>query len=86
MGTSANDGGSTPVFEIVHVNDTRVEIMYGPILSGRTYEVLSSSTGLPVAAIDSFTAQEDAASNTAIDVTGGEQRELYRLQVTVPAP
>ena len=86
MGTSANDGGSKPVFEIVHVDDTRVEITYGPILSGRTYEVLSATTGLPVDAIDSFTAPADAASNTAIDVTGGEEQELYRLQVTVPAP
>lgn len=86
MGTSANDSGSKPVFEIVHVDNTRVEITYGPILTGRTYEVLSATSGLPVDAIDSFTAPANAATNTAIDLTGDEEKELYRLQVTIPAP
>ena len=87
MGTSASDGSDRPVFEVVHVSDTQVEITYGPILAGRTYEVLSSTSGLPEApAIDSFTAAADGAANTATDTTGGEAREIYRLLVTVPAP
>ena len=87
MGTSASDGTERPVFEIVHVSATQVEITYGPILAGRVYEVLSSSSGLPEApAIDSFTAAADGATNTATDSTGGEAQEIYRLQVTVPAP
>ncbi len=87
MGTSASDGSERPVFEVVHVSDTQVEITYGPILAGRTYEVLSSTSGLPeVPAMDSFTAAADGAANTATDTTGGEAREIYRLLVTVPAP
>ena len=87
MGTSASDGSERPVFEVVHVSDTQVEITYGPILAGRTYEVLSSTSGLPeVPAMDSFTAAVDGAANTATDTTGGEAREIYRLLVTVPAP
>jgi len=87
MGTSASDGSERPVFEVVHVSDTQVEITYGPILAGRTYEVLSSTSGLPGApAMDSFTAAADGAANTATDTTGGEAREIYRLLVTVPAP
>ena len=87
MGTSASDGSDRPVFEVVHVSATQVDITYGPILAGRVYEVLSSSSGLPEApAIDSFTAAADGATNTATDSTGGEAQEIYRLQVTVPAP
>ncbi len=87
MGTSASDGSERPVFEVVHVSDTQVEITYGPILAGRTYEVLSSTSGLPeVPVMDSFTAAADGAANTATDTTGGEAREIYRLLVTVPAP
>ena len=85
MGTSASDGGERPVFEVVHVSATQVEITYGPVLAGRVYEVLSASSGLPEApAIDTFTAEADGATNTAIDITGGEAQEIYRLQVTVP--
>ena len=86
MGTSANNRGERPLFEVVHVSPTQVEVTYGPILAGRTYEVLSSSSGLPEAlAGDSFTAAEDANTNTLIDATGEAASEIYRLQVTVPA-
>ncbi len=86
MGTRANDGAERPLFEIVPVGVGQVEITYGPILAGRTYDVLSSSSGLPEApAADTFTAVQDGATNVVVDVTGDAARKIYRLQVTVPA-
>ena len=89
LGTAANDNspGEVPVFEINHVSANRVEIIYGRILSGRTYEVFSTSTDdTDEVSVERFTAGADEASRMTIDTSGDSLSEIYRLEVTVPAP
>ncbi|NIP92534.1 MAG: hypothetical protein GWO24_03320, partial [Akkermansiaceae bacterium] len=78
MGTAAADGTQFPLFEVTHVSPTQVEITYGPVLAGRTYEVLSSVDGQGFSSVDSFTAGTNAATNTSTDSTGAEDAEVYK--------
>ncbi|MFM1557748.1 MAG: beta strand repeat-containing protein [Roseibacillus sp.] len=84
MGTDLNDPASSPFFDIVHVSATEVQIIYGPILAGRTYDVSASADGQSFSVIDTFLAPADAATNTTIDPSGNLDVELYQLSVTVP--
>ena len=84
MGTDLNDPASSPFFDIVHVSATEVQIIYGPILAGRTYDVSASADGQSFSVIDTFLAPVDAATNTANDPSGNLDVELYQLSVTVP--
>lgn len=84
MGTSASDGSAVPVFEINYVSATQVDITYGPILTGRTYDVLVSTDGENFTVLDSNTAGADEATNTATDATGDAGAEIYKLEVTIP--
>ncbi len=85
MGTELNDVTSSPFFDIVYVSATEVQIIYGPILAGRTYDVRASEDGEDFTTlVDTFTAPADAATNPATDTSGNLATELYRLEVTVP--
>ena len=84
MDTDLNDPASSPFFDIVHVSATEVQIIYGPILAGRAYDVSASADGQSFSVIDTFLAPADAATNTAIDPSGNLNVELYKLSVTVP--
>lgn len=86
MGTAAGDPTSKPIWEVDHVSATEVRITYGPITSGVTYNVNSTSDGVVFNQIDSFTAGADGALNVVVDATGGLDAELYQLEIPLPLP
>ena len=63
---------------------TEVNITYGPITNGVTYNINAATTGISFAQIDTFTAGADAASRTFTDTTGGLDVELYQIAVDLP--
>ncbi|MFM1560579.1 MAG: beta strand repeat-containing protein [Roseibacillus sp.] len=86
MGTDVSDATSKPFWDVVHVSDTEVNITYGPIISGVTYNLNASADGVLFSQIDSFTAGADAPTNTFTDTTGGLDVELYQLEIPLPLP
>ncbi|MFP6880314.1 MAG: hypothetical protein VCA34_05160, partial [Roseibacillus sp.] len=86
MGTDVSDATSKPFWEVVHVSDTEVNITYGPITSGVTYNLNASADGMLFSQVDSFTAGADAPTNTFTDTTGGLDVELYQLEIPLPLP
>ncbi|MFP6898991.1 MAG: autotransporter-associated beta strand repeat-containing protein [Roseibacillus sp.] len=83
--TAAGDSGS-PVWQIDYLSDVEVNITYGPITSGVTYNLTASADGQVFTQIDSFTAGADAPTNTFTDTSGNLDVELYRLEIPLPLP
>jgi hypothetical protein len=83
--TAAGDSGS-PVWQIDYLSDVEVNITYGPITSGVTYNLTASADGQVFTQVESFTAGADAPTNTFTDTSGNLDVELYRLEIPLPLP
>ena len=83
--TAAGDSGF-PVWQIDYLSDVEVNITYGPITSGVTYNLTASADGQVFTQVDSFTAGADAPTNTFTDTSGNLDVELYRLEIPLPLP